>query len=452
MPSAELSCQLPSETPAAVSTSASLRMPFTGSQMNASSPAAVRLMPTITQPSADTACASLRKTPPGRSPRPTMPFTASQRNASPPSADAPVPTTTEPFAETPSAVLEKLPPGRSPRPTMPFTASQRIAWRPSAPELRPTTTFPSADRPNASLNNVPPGRSPRPCMPRPACQRKASLFAVRPVPATVMPSAETPRARLEKLPPGRSPRPASAPSQRNASSPGADCPRPTTTSPSSDTANASLVTAPPARSPRPTMPFAASQRKASTFTTERPVPTTTFPSAETSFARLRKGPPGRSPRPWKEAGSACEACATSVAMTAGITKRGDMRGTSKLGPLPSPRGLHRSLRAGPFASAPRAQGRCADAQAPRGSRAALLRRLAPPQAPQERPRLAPAAPLGRGAGQEDLVVAAAARPRAEPGLLIDLDHLDPLRHREGARQRARQRALREGGEDRRSEE
>ena len=83
------------------STSLSFRMPLLASQMNASNPNVEELLPTTTDPSAETANAVLPNDPPARSPRPTMPPPLVQRNASCPDAELPLPTTTDPSAEAP---------------------------------------------------------------------------------------------------------------------------------------------------------------------------------------------------------------------------------------------------------------------------------------------------------------------------------------------------------------
>jgi hypothetical protein len=99
-------------------------------------------IPAITEPSADTASAKLKKPPlPGKSPSPTMPVLAVQRNASVPRALLALPTMTEPSAEIPAAVLVPSPPGSEPSSTRPSVAVHLTARLFRVP----ATTFPSAE-------------------------------------------------------------------------------------------------------------------------------------------------------------------------------------------------------------------------------------------------------------------------------------------------------------------
>jgi hypothetical protein len=96
------------------------------------------------------------------SPRPCIPPPLVQRKASAPDSLALLPTTTEPSAETSWAVLWKLPPGSSPMLTIPPPLVQRKASRPDALADTPTATEPSAETPLAVLSKIQPGKSPRP--------------------------------------------------------------------------------------------------------------------------------------------------------------------------------------------------------------------------------------------------------------------------------------------------
>src|SRR5678815_4304194 len=189
-PDAATNLQPRRSSPCAISKSLSLRMPCSSSQTNArlSDPSDP---PTINEPSADAANATLPLSP-GRNPKPIQPVIAVHRVAS----EALVvvllrPTTTEPSAEMPVASLKKDCEGACaptiPSPTIPVAAVQRNASSPEdEDEPDPTTTNPSAEIPVAKLL-TPCGRKPRPNPPVDVHRNASRPRNDTPLPATTVP-------------------------------------------------------------------------------------------------------------------------------------------------------------------------------------------------------------------------------------------------------------------------